>query len=86
MSSDFVAFGLRFFVTNPKAVVLSVWVGVVGCLWSISSSKQHAGIACLVFMYKAPISAPAADVITVPIVVEMLRTAPLFLFCILLIT
>ena len=38
MSADLVAFDWRFFVTNPNDVVLSVWIGVGGCLWPISST------------------------------------------------
>ena len=75
---DLVALGLRFFVTKPKAVVLSVWVGVAGCLWPISSSSRLAGMACLVLTNKAPISESAADVMTLRIILAMFRTAPLF--------
>ena len=39
MSVDFVALGFRFLVTNPCAVVLSVWTGVGGCLCPLSSKS-----------------------------------------------
>ena len=61
MSVDFVAFGFKFLVTKPRAVVLSVWIGVGGCLWLISFNNRLAGIACLEFKNNAPISASAAD-------------------------
>ena len=78
MSVDFVAFGLRFFVTNPSAVVLSVCAGVAGCLWPISFSRFLAGIAWRVLMKRALISASAADVTTFLMICAMLRMAPLF--------
>ena len=55
---------LQIFVINPSAVVLSVWMSVGGCLWPISSNKCRASIAWLELMYRVPISASAADVIT----------------------
>ena len=64
MSVDLVDFGWRFFVTNPNAVVLSVWIEVGGCLWPVSSTVVSAGIACGEFIYSAPISTSAAEVIT----------------------
>ena len=78
MSVDLVAFGLRFFVTKPSAVVLSVCAGVAGCLWPISFSKFLAGVTWRVLMKRALISASAADVTTLQIICVMLRTAPLF--------
>ena len=46
MSADFVAFGWRFLLTKPRAVVLSVWIGVGGCTCPNSSTVTPAGIAC----------------------------------------
>ena len=79
MSVDLAALGTIILSTNPNAVVLSVWIGVGGCLWPISSSRRRAGIACLEFKYSAPISASAAEVMTFFIILAMLSTAPLFL-------
>ena len=63
MSVDWVAFVWRFFVTNPSAVVLSVWIGVDGCLWTIYSTAIRGGITCRKLIYSAPISASGAEVI-----------------------
>ena len=78
MSFELVAFGWIFFVTDPNAVVLSVWIGVDGCLWPISSTVFHAGIACCELIYSAPISASAAEVITFFMMFAMFNTDPLF--------
>ena len=78
MSVDLVAFVWRFFVTNPNAVVLSVWVGIGGCLWPIPSAVVRAGIACCELIYSAPISASADEVITFFIICTMVKAAPLF--------
>ena len=77
MSVDFVALGCIFWVTKPKAVVLSVCTGVGGCLCPISSRSRLVGMACRVLMKSAAISASAADVITLRIIWAMFRTAPL---------
>ena len=73
---DLVALGTIILLTNPKAVVLSVYIGVGGCLWPISSNNRLAGIACLEFKNRA-----AADVNTCFMILTMLRTAPLSLEC-----
>ena len=64
MYVDLVAFGRSFFVTNPNAVVLSVCIGVGGCLWTIPSTVVCSGIACHELKYSAPISESSAEVIT----------------------
>ena len=64
ISVGLVAFGWSFFATNPNSVVLSVWIGVGGCLWPISSTVVRAGIAYRELIYSAPISASADEVIT----------------------
>ena len=64
MSIELVAFGWSFFVENNSAVVLSVWIGVGGCLWPISSTVVSPGISYRELIYSAPISASAAEVIT----------------------
>ena len=78
MSVDLVAFGCRFFSTKPTAVVLSVWIGVGGCVCPISIKVCLAGIACLEFRKRAPISASAADDITFFMICAMFKTAALF--------
>ena len=78
MSIDLVAFGWIVFVTNPNTVVLSVWIGVGGCLWPISSTVVIAGISCHELIYSAPISASSAEVITFFMICAMVNTAPLF--------
>ena len=78
MSVDLVAFGGRFFVTNPNDVVLSIWIGVGGCLWPIFSTVIRAGIVCCEFICSAPISTSASEVITFFIICAMFNTATLF--------
>ena len=58
--------------------MLSVWIGVGGCLWPIYSTIICAGIACRKLIYSAPISASAAEVITFFMIGAMFKTAPLF--------
>ena len=64
MSVDLVALGCKFCITKPRAVVLSVWIGVGGLMWPISSSAVRAVTACLEFMNNAPILASVADDMT----------------------
>ena len=54
-----VAFGCRFFAKNPRAVVLSVCIGVGGCLYPISPTLFLAGMAWRELMKRAHISASA---------------------------
>ena len=63
MSADLVAFDWRFFVTDTNDVVLSIWIGVGGCLWPISSPVVRSSIAFRKLMYSDPIYASAAEVI-----------------------
>ena len=69
---------MRFFITKPRAVVLSVWIGVGGCTWPISSAVILAGMACLELMKSAPISASAADDTTDLMICAIFSTALLF--------
>ena len=48
-------------VTTPSSVVLSVCIGVGGCLWPISSSLWHARIDSRRLMKMAPSLASAAE-------------------------
>ena len=59
-------------------MLLSVWIGVLGCLWPISLSSWRIGIASRALMYSAPSSASAALDMTAFRILEMLRIAPLF--------
>ena len=70
--------GCRFLVTKPRAVVLSVMIGVGGWMWPISSRSILAGMACLEFKNNAPISASAAEDMTFLMICAMLWKAPLF--------
>ena len=84
VSVDLVAFGWRFFVTNTSDVVLSVWVGVGGCLWPISSTVVRAGIDFRELIYSAPVSASAAEVITFLLFVQcsgLLCCFLVFMYC-----
>ena len=65
-------------VMNPSAVVLSVCIGVGGCLWPIVSNARRAGIASLQLMKRAPNSASAAEDMTAFMICEMVRMYPLF--------
>ena len=78
MSIELVAFGWSFFVENNSAVVLSVWIGVGGCLWPISSTFVSPSISYRELIYSAPISASSAEVITFFMICAMVKTAPLF--------
>ena len=63
---------------NPRAVVLSVWMGVGGCGWPISSAVVCAGIAWREFMYRAPILASSADDMTALMIWAIFIIALLF--------
>ena len=78
MSVDLVARGVRFFITKPRAVMLSVQIGVGGCTWPISSAVVRTGMSCRELMNRAPISASAADDTTELMIWAMFNTAPLF--------
>ena len=65
-------------VTTPSAVVLSVCIGVGGCLWPIVYNEWRAGIVSIQFMKRAPNSASIADDMTDLMICEMVRTDPLF--------
>ena len=65
-------------VTTLSAVVLSVCIGVGGCLWSIVSNAWRAGIASMQLMKRYPNSASAAEYMTAFMICEMVRTDPFF--------
>ena len=64
--------------TTPSEVVLSVCIGVGGCLWHIVSNAWRSGIAFLQLMKRDPNSASAAEDMTAFMICEMARTDPLF--------
>ncbi len=78
MSMAFVHRGWMLLLTTLKAVLMSVWIGVLGCLWPISLSSWRIGIALLALMYSAPSSASAALDMMAFRILEMLRIALLF--------
>ena len=78
MSIALVRRGWMLFVTTPNAVLLSVCIGVGGCLCPISSSSCLIATASHALMYRAPSSASAALDMTVLIILDMFNTAPLF--------
>ena len=65
-------------VITPRAVVLSVCIGVEVCLCPIISNAWRAWIASRKLMNRAPRSASAAEDMTVLMILEILMTSPLF--------
>ena len=78
MSIDLSHFLVMLLVTTPSAVVLSVCIGVGGCLWPIVSNAWRDGIASLQLMKSAPKYASAAEDMTAFMICEMVRKDPLF--------
>ncbi len=70
-------FFIAFWLTTPNAVVLSVCIGVGGCLCPRNSKTCLVGTASWQLMNNAPTSASAAEDSTALIVCEMVITAPL---------
>ena len=58
--------------------MLSIWIGVGGSVWPISSTVVCAGIACRKLINSDLISVSAAEVITFLMIFEMVKTDPLF--------
>ena len=77
MSIAFVLLGWILLLATPTAVLLSICMGVLGCLWPISSRVFLAGTASLALMNIAPSSASAADDMTDLMMWAMFSTAPL---------
>ena len=69
--------GWMLWLPTPQAVVLSVWMGVLVCLWPISARSWCIGTASFALMYSAPSLALAALDMMALSILEMLRTAPL---------
>jgi hypothetical protein len=59
MSMAFVHCGWMLLSMTPNAVLLSVSMGVLGCLWPILLRSWLIGMALWVLMYSAPSSALA---------------------------
>ena len=77
MSIALVRFGCILLLISPSAVVLSVWIGVLGWGWPISSSIWRRWTASFALMNSAPSSASAAHDITALMIVAIVRIAPL---------
>ena len=78
MSIDLVALAKILLLMRPSDVLLSICMGVHGFGWPSSSSVLRMGTYVLEFKNNAPISASAADDITLWMIVDRLGTAPLF--------
>ena len=78
MSIDLSRLLAMLLVTTPRAVVLSVYIGVGGYLWPIVSNAWRAGIASLQLMKRVPNSASAAEDMTDFMICEIVRTDSLF--------
>ena len=78
MSIYFRRFLSMLLVTNPIDVVLSVYIGVGGCLCPISSSAWRDGMPSRQLMKRAPSSASAAEDMMALMICVMMMTAPLF--------
>ena len=78
MSADF-NFFITLLFTTLSTVVLSVCIGVGGCLCSKYSSVFRAGMAFGQLMKRAPISASATDGMTALMIWLIARIKPLLL-------
>ncbi len=77
MSIAFDRLGVIFALMTASAMVLSVCMGVAGCLCPISSNIILIYTASLAIIYSAASSASVADVMTFLMMWAMLRIAPL---------
>ena len=78
MSIDLSCLIAMLLVTTLSAVVLSVCIGVGGCLCPIVSNVCRDGIASLQLIKRDPNSASADEDMTAFMICEMARTDPLF--------
>ena len=78
MSIDLSCLFEMLLVTTPRAVVLSVRIGVGGYLWPIVSNEWRDGITSLQLMKRPPNSDSADEDMTALMICEMVRTDPLF--------
>ena len=77
MSMAFILLGWMFLLATPTAVLLSICIGVLGCLCPISCSVFLQGTASRALINIAPSSAFAADDMTALMIWAVLSTAPL---------
>jgi hypothetical protein len=77
MSMAFVRHGWILLLTTPNAVLLSVLMGVLGCLWPILLKSWCIGMAFQALIYSALSSALAALDTMAFRILETLCTVPL---------
>ena len=78
MSMDLERRCLSQLLAKPLVVELSTWVGVAGWRWPISLSVIRMGTPSLQVLKRDPHSASAAEDMTLLMIVEVTRRAPLF--------
>ena len=78
MPIELVALATILLLMRPSDVLFSVWMDVCGFGWPVYSSGLRMGTAVLALKNNAPSSASATDDITLRMIVDRLRTAPLF--------
>ena len=78
MPIDLVALATILLLMSPSAFLLYIWICVCVCGWPRSLSVLRMGTAVLEFKNNASSSTSAADYITLWMIVDKLRTAPLF--------
>ena len=64
-------------VTKPCVVVLSIYIGVYGCVCPISYSDWRSGLAYLQLIKSAPSSAYDDDAMTALMILAIVNTDPL---------
>ena len=78
MSMELSRLLVMLLVTTTRAVVLSVCIGVGGCLCPIIPNAWCAGIASRQLMNRAPRSASAVEDMTDLMIWEIVMTSPFF--------
>ena len=79
MSMAVVHRGCMLLFTTPRAVLLSVCMGVGGCLWPVSASVWRCGMALGELIQSVPSFASAAKDMTALMSCARLRSAPLLI-------
>ena len=77
MYMEFIRFLSMLLVTTPCAVVLSVCIGVGGCVCPIYSSYWRSGMDSLQLTKSDPRTASAADDMTALMILSIVNTSPL---------
>jgi hypothetical protein len=67
---------LIMLLTIPTVVVLSMCIGVGGCVWPSSARMSHKTLASCAFKKSAPSSTSAAEAVTSLRMVHVIRMAP----------